>query len=137
MLYTYSIDSQTISANGNIPLNVNGITNRCDGIIHDAGAPAITLNRAGTYLVTVNLDATSATTGTSSFSLYNNGVAVKGAIATTTVATANNIDTYSFTAVVRILPSCPAINNIGQLTVVNTGANAAIVSNIAVTVKAI
>ena len=51
--------------------------------------------------------------------------------------TANNIDNYSFTAAIRVLPSCPVIDNIAQLTVVNTGANAAIVSNAAVTVRSI
>lgn len=135
MLYTYSLDNQTVNANSDVVLNTNGIKGSCDGITHVAGTSTITINKAGTYIISVNLDATSATTGTSQFSLYNNGTAVKGALATTTVATANDIDNYSFTAVIRVLPSCPAISNIAQLTVVNTGANAAIVSNTAVTVR--
>lgn len=137
MLYTYSLDSQTVNANSDVVLNTNGVKCSCDGITHIAGTPTITISKAGTYIVSVNLDATSATTGTSQFSLYNNGTAVKGALATTTVATANNIDNYSFTAAIRVLPSCPVIDNIAQLTVVNTGANAAIVSNAAVTVRSI
>ena len=137
MLYTYSLDNQIVNANSDVVLNTNGIKGSCDGITHVAGTSTITINKAGTYIISVNLDATSATTGTSQFSLYNNGTAVKGALATTTVATANDIDNYSFTAVIRVLPSCPAISNIAQLTVVNTGANAAIVSNAAVTVRPI
>lgn len=135
MLYTYSLDSQTVNANSDVVLNTNGVKGSCDGITHIAGTSTITINKAGTYIVSVNLDATSATTGTSQFSLYNNGAAVKGALATTTVATANDIDNYSFTVAIRVLPSCPAISNTAQLTVVNTGANAAIVSNAAVTVR--
>ena len=135
MLYTYSLDSQTVNANSDVVLNTNGVQCSCDGITHIAGTPMITIRKAGTYVISVNLNATSATTGTSQFSLYNNGTAVKGASATTTIATANDIDNYSFTAMIRILPSCPAINNIAQLTVVNTGANAAIISNAAVTVR--
>lgn len=137
MLYTYSLDSQTVNANSDVVLNTNGVKGSCDGITHIAGTPTITINKTGTYIITVNLDATSATTGTSQFSLYNNGTAVKGALATTTVATANNIDNYSFTTIIKVRPSCPAVNNIAQLTVVNTGANAAIISNAAVTVRSV
>ena len=137
MLYTYSLESQTVNANSDVVLNTNVIRSQCCCIAHTPGTSVITINKPGTYLISVNIDATSATTGTSQFSLYNNGSAVKGALATTTVATANNIDNYSFTAAIRILPSCPAVNNSAQLTIVNTGANAAIVSNVAVTVSSV
>lgn len=134
MLYAYTLESQTINTNNNVIFNINGIRNSC-AIRHEAGASIITITKPGTYTISVNLDATLATTGTSQFTLYNNGTAVGGAVATSTVATANDIDNYSFTAAIRVLPSCPAVINTAQLTVVNTGANAAIVSNAAITVR--
>lgn len=136
MLYTYSLDTQTIDANGNVAFNVNGIRGSCY-INHVAGTSVISITKPGNYIVSVNLDATSATTGTSQFSLYNNGTSVKGAQASNTVATANDINNYTFTAAIKVLPSCQAINNTAQLTVVNTGANAAIVSNAAMTVRSV
>lgn len=135
MLYTYSLDEQTINTNGTVVLNINGIKNSCDGITHVAGTPTIAINRAGIYVIAVNLDATSATAGTQQFALYNNGTIVKGALATSTIATANDINNYSFVAAIKVLPSCPATDNIAQLTIVNTGENAAIVSNAAATVR--
>lgn len=135
MLYTYSLDEQTINTNSTVALNINGIKNSYDGITHVAGTPTITINRAGIYIIAVNLDATSATVGTQQFALYNNGAAVKGALATSTIATANDINNYNFVAAIKVLPSCPTTDNIAQLTIVNTGENAAIISNAAVTVR--
>lgn len=134
MLYAYTLESQTINTNNSVIFNINGVRNSC-AIRHDAGTSIITITKPGTYTVSVNLDATSATTGTSQFTLYNNGTAVNGAVATSTIATANDIDNYNFTAAIRVLPSCPAIINTAQLTVVNTGANAAVISNAAITVR--
>lgn len=136
MLYTYSLNEQTVNANSDVVLNTNGVRSSCY-ISHTAGTSTITINKPGIYIISVNLDATSATTGTSQFSLYNNGTAVKSATATTTVATANDISNYNFTTAIRVYPSCQALNNNAQLSIVNTGANAAIVSNVAVTVRSV
>lgn len=137
MLYTYSLDSQTVNTNSDVVLDINGIKNSCDGIAHVAGTSTITINKSGIYVITVNLDATSATAGLQQFTLYNNGDAVKGALATASVPAANDIGNYSFSAAIKVLPSCPAADNVAQLTIVNTGENAAIVSNAAVTVRPI
>ena len=74
--------------------------------------------------------------GDLSFQLYNNGVAIPGAIATNNIATASNKANYAFTAAIRVLASCPVINNTAQLTIQNISANAATVTNAAVTIKA-
>lgn len=135
MLYTYSSADQTVNANGAIILTNNGVNYRCDGINHTAGSTTIDITKAGNYLVTVNCVATSATTGDLSFQLYNNGTAVSGAIATNNIATASNKANFSFSTIVRVLASCPVINNNAQLTIQNTGANAAVVSSAGVTVS--
>ena len=136
MLYTYSQDNQTVNANNDVVLNTNGVRSSC-GISHTAGSSTISITRPGVYIIDVTLDATSATAGTSQFSLYNNGTAIKGALATNTIATANDVGNYNFTTAIRVLPSCYAVNNNAQLTLVNTGANTAIVSNAAVVIRAV
>nr|DAF58836.1 MAG TPA: BclA protein [Siphoviridae sp. ctxMM9] len=136
MLYTYSSTEQTVNANGAILLTTNGIDCRCDGITHSGGSSTITITKPGNYIIDVNCVATSATTGDLSFQLYNNGVAIPGAIATNNIATASNKANYAFTAAIRVLASCPVINNTAQLTIQNISANAATVTNAAVTIKA-
>lgn len=135
MLYTYTLNDQTVATNASLTLDNNltsGCTN-CNLIQHTAGSTTITL-RQGVYVINFNCDATSATTGPLSFQLYNNDVAVPAALATNTIATANDISNFSFSTIVRVLCSCPAINNNAQLTIRNTGENTAIVSNVAVTI---
>ena len=116
-----------------ILLENNGLTGNCAMINHTAGSTTITLKQ-GTYIINFNCDATSATTGALSFQLYNNDIAVPSALATNTIATENNISNFGFTTFIKVLCSCPAIDNTARLTIRNTGANPAIISNVAVTV---
>lgn len=132
MLYTYTLSEQTVTPNGAIVLDQNGIDSCC-AISHVAGSTTINL-RQGTYLISVDCDATSDTTGPLSFQLYNHDVAVPAALATNTIATAGNIANFNFDAAIKVLCSCPAINNNAQLTIKNTGANPATISNVVVTV---
>lgn len=134
MLYTYTATSQTVAVGEPVALNTNGINNCCM-IQHMAGSTIISIIKPGIYIVDVNCDATSATAGEQSFTLLNNNVAVPGAEATSTIATANDISNFSFTSAIRVLPSCPVIDNEAVLTIMNTGANPAIISNIAVTIR--
>lgn len=132
MLYAYTSSEQTIAPNGAIALDLNGV-NGCCAINHVAGSTTIIL-RQGYYIISVNCDATSDTVGPLSFQMYNNDEAIPAAEATEQIATAGNVSNFSFTTALRVLPSCPAIDNTARLTIKNIGANPAIVSNVAVTV---
>ena len=133
MLYTYTSSEQTVAAGGSVVLENNGLTGNCAMINHTAGSTTITLKQ-GTYIIHFNCDATSATTGALSFQLYNNDVAVPSALTTNTIATANDISNFGFTTSIKVFCSCPAIDNTARLTIRNTGANPAIISNVAVTI---
>ena len=133
MLYTYTSSKQTVAAGGSVVLENNGLTGNCAMINHTAGSTTITLKQ-GTYIIHFNCDATSATTGALSFQLYNNDIAVPSALAINTIATENNISNFGFTTSIKVFCSCPAIDNTARLTIRNTGANPAIISNVAVTV---
>ena len=65
--------------------------------------------------------------------LYNNGSIVPGATATQTSASTTDIRTVNFTRLIRVLPSCPAINNKASLVFTNTG-DAATFSNVNVVI---
>ena len=133
MLYTYTSSEQTVAAGGSVVLENNGLTGNCAMINYTAGSTTITLKQ-GTYIIHFNCDATSATTGALSFQLYNNDIAVPSALAINTIATENNISNFGFTTSIKVFCSCPAIDNTARLTIRNTGANPAIISNVAVTV---
>ena len=83
------------------------------------------LNKPGYYYVTFNAVAAATTTvGELTVELYNNGVAVPGAEASYTTTTAGDNSNYAFSTIIRVLPSCCAVNNTARLTVVNTGVDA-------------
>ena len=83
------------------------------------------MNKPGYYYVTFNAIAAATTTvGELTIELYNNGVAVPGAIAGATTTTAGDNLDFAFTTIVRVPPSCCAVDNTARLTVVNTGVDA-------------
>lgn len=54
----------------------------------------------------------------------NNGTAVPGALSSDTSASTTDVRNLSFTKVIRVNPSCCAVNNQANLTFVNTGLGA-------------
>lgn len=136
MLYTYSTTDQTVAVNGVVALGNNGVS-ACGCISHAAGTGSVSLQRAGYYRITVNADAanTTATAGNITLQLYSNGTAYAGAEATQTSESTTDVANLSFTALIRVLPNCCAIDNNlpTTLTLVNTGI-AATFSNVAMTV---
>ena len=122
MAYLNAINSvtQTVVADGYLVYDtkaVSGCSSCCSqGILFTAGSNTITLRKAGTYLVTVNANVTPTAAGDISLRLVKNGVAVPGASAT---ATGVAVTTFpaSFTTLIKVLPSCKAINNVASLQV--------------------
>ena len=88
------------------------------------GSPTVTLRKTGYYLVNFSGVLSAASTGLVSTQLYNNGVAIPGALSSITIDTAGSLKNVSFSTVVRVLNSCACIDNTANLTVVNTGLEA-------------
>ena len=132
MINTYNITTQNVAANGTVAFTTDRILTGCTVT---RNGNTFQLNKPGYYYVTFNaVAAATETVGDLTVELYNNGVAVPGATATVTTATAGNNDNYAFTTIIRVLPSCPMINNTAELTVVNTGVDATYtVANINIT----
>lgn len=134
MLYTYSITAQTVAADANLNFNINGVLTGCT-VSHSAGTPSIQLKRPGYYMIHFNASAAATATGDVTVQLNGNGSAIPGAISTVNSTAATDIGNLSFTAIVRVLPNCCAVQSNSPLTLtfVNTGVEAAY-SNAAVTI---
>ena len=119
MISSYNISTQAVLTNGLLNFSTDRILTGCTA---SRDGTTFQLNKPGYYYITFNgvASATEAV-GELSVELFNNGVAVPGAIATFTTTTAGDNSNYAFSTIVRVLPSCCAVNNIANLTLVNTG----------------
>ena len=95
-------------------------------VSHTAGSTTFSLNKPGLYFVSFNAVGTisGATAGAITVQLQNNGTAVPGALSSDTSASTTDVRNLSFTKVIRVNPSCCAVNNQANLTFVNTGLGA-------------
>ena len=122
MISSYNITSQAVPTNGVLAFTTDRILTGCTATRNGA---SFQLNKPGYYYVTFNADAAATETlGVLSVELQNNGVAVPGAEASSTTTVAGNISNCAFSTIIRVLPSCCAIDNTASLTVVNTGIDA-------------
>ena len=121
---------QAVVADGLLTFAINTVLTGCS-IEHIAGSNAVRLLKRGLYQVSVNVDVAPTAAGDITIQLLNNSVVVPGALATVTGAAG---DTYSlaFTSLVRVLPSCCAIDNTGSLQVQVTAAGTVSNANIVV-----
>lgn len=126
--------TQTVVADGLLTYDTNTVLSGCS-ITHTAGSNTVKLGKRGLYLVSVNVDLSPTAAGDIAIQLLNNGVVVLGALATVTGAAG---DTYSlaFTTLVRVLPSCCAIDNTSNLQVQVTAAGTVTNANIVVVKEA-
>ena len=126
MLDIVSSASQTLTTGSDITFDINRIATSCTAR-HVAGTSVVTLNRPGYYFVGFNTIATATeTTETNPITvqLFNNGDEILGATASGLSATNTTDINLSFQTIVKIMPSCCAINNTGNLTFRTTGADA-------------
>jgi hypothetical protein len=124
MISSYNISTQNVATDGLLTFTTDRILTGCTVT---RNGDTFQLNKPGYYYVTFNVDAAAtAALGTLSIELYNNGVAVLGAEASSTTTVAGNLDNYAFATIIRVPPSCCAIDNTARLTVVNTGVPATI-----------
>ena len=120
MISTFNSNTQTVEVGSAYVFDTNRIVTGCT-VGHVPGTTTFNLTKPGYYYVTFNTTFTTAATGEATVELRNNGVAVPGANGSETVTTAGDNKSISFTTIVRVLPSCPAIDNTAVLTFVATG----------------
>ena len=122
MISSYNNTAQAVVTNGLLTFTTDRILTGCTAT---RDGQTFQLNKPGYYYVTFNAVAAATTTlGELTIELYNNGVAVPGAMAeATTTAAGDNLD-FAFATIIRVLPSCCAVNNTAKLTLVNTGVDA-------------
>ena len=119
MINSYSLISQAVAADGTLNFDTTRILTGCT-VKHADGTSTFTLTKPGYYFVTFDGVITGTTAGIVTVELLNGTEAVPAALASTTVA-ADAVETLNFATLVRVLPSCPSIDNTTKLTVANTG----------------
>ena len=119
MISSYNNTSQEVAINGLLTFTTDRILTGCTAT---RNGQTFQLNKPGYYYVTFNADGAATTAaGDVVVVLQNNGVAVPGAIATQTVAAADDAVNLAFSTIIRVPPSCCAVDNTANLTLVNTG----------------
>ena len=119
MISSYNITAQEVVANGLLTFSTDRILTGCTAT---RNGQTFQLNKPGYYYVTFNADGAATTAaGDIVIVLQNNGVEVPGAIATQTVAAADDAVNLAFSTIIRVPPSCCAVDNTANLTLVNTG----------------
>lgn len=114
-LDTSTSAGQILAADGYVSFVTNNVLDGCS-IAHEVGDDTVRLLKRGLYQVSFNGDIEPTAAGDIALQLVNNGGDIGGAVATVTGAAG---DTYSvaFTALVKVLPSCCAVHNTGNLKV--------------------
>ena len=119
MINSYTITNQSVAVDDTLNFNVTRILTGCT-VKHVDGSASFTLTKPGYYYVTFNADVLGTAAGDVTAELINGSVAVPGATATTTIAIGET-ESIAFATIVRVLPSCAAIDNTTTLTILNTG----------------
>ena len=119
MISSYNNTSQEIAINGLLTFTTDRILTGCTAT---RNGQTFQLNKPGYYYVTFNADGAATTAvGDIVVVLQNNGIAVPGAIATFTTTVADDATNLAFSTIIRVPPSCCAVDNTANLTLVNTG----------------
>lgn len=124
LLNTYTNTSQTVTTGANIRFDNINVLDGCS-IDFNAGTTSITLEKAGVYLVTIDATVSDAgTPGAVGLQINRNGAGVNGA--TSRVVTTASTDVYPLgvSTLVKVLPSCCAVDNTTVLTISNIGLSA-------------
>lgn len=119
MINSYSIISQAVAADGTLNFDISRILTGCT-VKHADGTPTFTLTKPGYYYVTFNADALGTAAGDITVELLNGTTSVPGATATSTIAVGDTTN-LAFSTIIKVLPSCPAIDNTTTLTILNSG----------------
>lgn len=119
MISSYNNSTQEVAINGLLTFTTDRILTGCTAT---RNGQTFQLNKPGYYYVTFNADGAATTAvGDIVVVLQNNGVAVPGAVATFTTTVADDATNLAFSTIIRVPPSCCAVDNTANLTLVNTG----------------
>lgn len=119
MINSYNSTTQNVAVGAAYVFDTNRIVTGCT-VGHVPGTAAFTLTKPGYYYVTFNTTFTTEATGNATVELQNGGILVPGATATETITTAGDTKSLAFATIIRVLPSCAAIDNTTNLTFVST-----------------
>ena len=118
MLSSYNITSQAVATGDLLTFTTDRILTGCTAT---RDGQTFQLNKPGYYYVTFNAVATATEVGEITVALENNGIAGVGATASMTAGAVDDLVNLAFTTIIKVPPSCCAVDNVGKLTVVNTG----------------
>ena len=119
MISSYNVTTQNVATNGTLTFTTDRILTGCTAT---RDGSTFQLNKPGYYYITFNaVGEATAAAGDIVVTLQNNGVAVPGATATFTVAAIATSVGLSLATIIKVSPSCCAIDNTANLTIVNTG----------------
>ena len=120
MISSYNASAITVATDAAYTFDTNRISTGCT-VGHAAGTSTFTLNKPGYYYVSFNTTFTTTDTGIATVELRNGATPVPGAIGSETITTAGDTKSIAFATIVKVLPSCAAIDNTTTLTFVATG----------------
>lgn len=122
MIYSYNATEQVLDTNEALVYNVDAVKTGTT-VTHTSGTSVFTFNKSGYYYVTVTAIATAATAQTepTTIALFNGDVAIAGATASSLISVDNGVVNLVINVILPVRPSCCAIDNTVNLSVVNTG----------------
>lgn len=125
MLNSYITTSQTLGVNGILEFDMNGQYCGC-AIKHTAGSTTFYLTKPGFYKIDFNgtASATATTTNPIIIQLYDGTELVPGAVASSLSGATDTPVNLAFSAIIRVRPSCCAIDNNQALIFRNIGIEA-------------
>ena len=126
MISSYNITTQNVAVDGLLTFTTDRILTGCTVT---RNGPTFQLNKPGYYYVTFNANGSATSVTDVTIELQNNGIAVPGATATITPAAVGNTMNFAFATIIKVPPTCCAVDNTANLTLVNTGV-AAIFTNV-------
>ena len=119
MISSYNSTTQNVAVDAAYVFDTNRIVTGCT-VGHVPGTATFTLAKPGYYYVTFNTTFTTETTGIATVELRNGTTSVPGANAAETVTTAGDTKSLAFATIIKVLPSCAAVDNTATLTFVST-----------------
>lgn len=121
MISSYNITEQAVATGGLLTFTTNRILTGCT-VTHAEGTTSFQLNKPGYYYVSFNgIAAPTTAAGDVIVQLLSNTSPVPGAIATFSSTATTDLGNLSFATIIKVLPSCCAIDNTTTLTLTNSG----------------
>lgn len=123
LISTVTSANQVLLAEELIKFDTNNVRTGCT-ITHAPGSNTVIITGAGVYKVHLTANIVPTATGVVELQLLRNGDEVDGALASATVV-ATAVTNVSFETYIKVLPSCPYVDNQAQLQI-RTSAGATI-----------